>query len=247
MKSAKRRPGSLKRRPSRGRDALIVGLGFIFIGFLFMFIVLPQIANDFVVSQASSAANKAAFEAIPIGNDVVVHGELTGNPTIEGDAVVLVREQLEFTTTGNESDWDWEEIEREIPLLVLTIDGGSVVLTTVSGPVNLRGERHEVVDAVAGTGFADTFPYQEQRLAEGSTRTFTFKNGDQVTTLGTKAGENEIAIRELFGGTPAQLSAELAKGATIFTIGTWCLFGFGGLALLLAVWAAVRGRFLAAG
>src|SRR3989337_2783291 len=115
-------------------------------------------------------------------------------------------------------------MEREIPLLVLAMDGGSVVLTTDSGPVNLRGERHEVVDAVAGTGFADTFPYQEQRLAEGSTRTFTFENGDQVTALGTKAGENEIAVRELYGGTPAQLSAELAKGATTFTIGTWCLF-----------------------
>lgn len=93
------------------------------------------------------------------------------------------------------------------------------------------------------TGSADTFPYQDQRLAEGSTRTFTFENGDRVTALGTKAGENEIAIRELYGGTPAQLSAELAKGATIFTIGTWCLFGVGGLALLLAAWAGMSGRF----
>lgn len=243
MKSAKRPPGSLKRRPSRGRDALIVGLGFIFLALLFLFIVLPQIARDFVVSQASSAANKAAFEAIPVGNDVVVQGELTGNPTIEGEAIVLVRERLAFTTAGSDSGWDWEEMESEIPLLVLAMDGGSVVLTTDSGPVNLRGERHEVVDTVAGAGFANTFPYQDQRLAEGSTRTFTLQNGDQVTALGTKAGENEIAIRELYGGTPAQLSAELAKGATIFTIGTWCLFGVGGLMMVLAAWAVVRGRF----
>ncbi len=243
MKSAKRPQGSFKRRPSRGRDALIVGLGFIFIGLLFMFIVLPQIAKDFVVSQASSAGNKSAFEAIPVGNDVVVQGELTGNPIIEGEAVVLVRERLEVTTTGNESDWDWREIERQVPLLILAIDGGSVLLTTDSGPVNLRGERHEVLDAVARTGFADTYPYQEQRLAEGSVRTFTLENGDQVTALGTKAGENEIAVRELYGGTSAQLSAEMAKGATIFTIGTWCLFSVGGLMLVIAVWAAVRGRF----
>ena len=243
MKSARKPQGSLKRRPSRGRDALIVGLGFIFIGLLFMFIVLPQIAKDFVVSQASSAANKAEFEAVPIGNDVVVDGELTGNPTIEGEAVVLLRERLEFTTAGNDGDWDWQEIGREIPLLVLAMDGGSVVLTTASGTVNLRGERHEVVDVVAGSGFADTFPYQDQRLAEGSMRMFSMENGDQVTALGTKAGENEIAIRELFGGTAAQLSAELAKGATIFTFGTWCLFGVGGLMMVLAVWAGVRGRF----
>jgi hypothetical protein len=222
---------------------LIVGLGFIFIGLLFMFIVLPQIAKDFVVSRASAVVNKAAFEAIPIGNDVVVHGELIGNPTIEGEAILLVRERLEFTSSSNDSDWDWEEMESKIPLLVLAMDGGSVVLTTASGPVNLRGERHEVVDMVAGTGFADTFPYQDQRLAEGSTRTFSMQNGDQVTALGTKAGENEIAVREVYGGTPSQLSAELAKGATIFTFGTWCLFGVGGLMMVLAVWAGVRGRF----
>jgi hypothetical protein len=243
MKGTKRPPVNLKRRPSRGRDALIVGLGFIFLGLLFMLIVLPQIAKDFVISQAASADTKAAFEALPLGNDAAVYGELAGNPTIEGEAIVLVRERLQFTTTSNDSDWDWQEVEREIPLLVLAVDGGSIVLTTASGPVNLRGERHELVNAVAGTGLQDTFPYQDQRLAEGSTRTFTLQNGDQVTALGTKAGENELAIRELFGGTPAQLSAELAKGATVFTIGTWCLFGFGGLALLLAAWAGIRGRF----
>lgn len=243
MKSAKRPPGSLKRRPSRGRDALIVGLGFIFLGILFMFIVLPQVAKDLIVAQASATADKAAFEAIPGGNDVMVHGELTGNPTIEGDAVVLVRERLEFTSSGNDSDWDWEELESEIPLLVLEMDGGSVVLASDSGPLNLRGERHEVVDVVAGTGLADTFPYGDQRLGEGSTRTFTLKNGDTVTALGTRAGENEIAVRELFGGTPAQLSAELAKGAAVFSICVWGLFGLGGMMLALAAWAGIRGRF----
>lgn len=243
MKGAKRSPVNLKRRPSRGRDALIVGLGFISLGLLFMFIVLPQIAKDFAILQAASADTKAAFEALPLGNDVVVYGELAGNPSIEGEAIVLVRERLEFTTTSSDSDWDWQEVEREIPLLVLAMDGGSIVLTTDSGPVNLRGERHELVNAVAGTGLQDTFPYQDQRLAEGSTRTYTMENGDRITALGTKASENELAIRELFGGTPEQLSSELAKGATIFSIGAWCLFGVGGLMLGLAAFAAVRGRF----
>lgn len=244
MKSTGKGPATIrKRRPARGRDGIIVGLGFGLLGLLFLFIVVPQVAKDFVVSRTGLVDNKADFDAVPIGDDVVVYGELDGNPSIEGEAVVIVQEELVRTQGGNDADWDWEETRRDIPLLILVMQGGSVVLTTDSGPVNLRGERHEVLDAVAGDNLADTYPYQDQRIAEGSTRTFTLKNGDRVTALGMKAGDNELAIRELFGGSPDQLTAELGKGATVFTLAAWCFLGFSGFAIGVGIIAALRGKF----
>jgi hypothetical protein len=248
MKTSSKGPQLTKRRPSRGRDAVIVGVGFAILAALFLLIVVPAVAKDAGVAGSALAGNKAEFENVPVGEDVVVYGELTGNPEIVDDevaegAILVVQDELRRSTDGNDSDWDWIEIRRDIPLLVLAMDDGTIVLTTDSGPVNLRGTVDEALHAGTGTGLTDTFPYQDQRIGELSTRMFTLQNGDMVTALGTKAGENELAIRELFAGEPDQLTAELQKGAMIFTWAAWCFLAFSGFAIGLGIISALRGRF----
>ncbi len=243
MKAAKKGPLVSTKRKARGRDALIVGLVFILVGMLFFFIVLPQVAKDASLARSARAADMAAFRAGAVGEDVVVSGTLADNPTIEGDAVLLVREELRHTSSSGDSDWDWVILERNIPALNVSIDGGVVQTTATSGPVNLRGAVREQLIAVAGAGLTDTFPYQGQRIAAGSVRVFTLLNGDQVTVLGEKTSDDSIAPRELFAGSPDQLAAELAKGATVFTLTAWCFFGFGAFAIFLAAFSLVRGRF----
>lgn len=248
MKTSKKGPQLTKRRPSRGRDALIVGVGFAILAALFLLIVVPAVARDAGVAGSALAESKSEFEAVPVGDDVVVYGELAGNPEIVDEevadgAILVVQDELRRSTDGSDSDWDWVEIRREIPLLVLAMDDGSIVLTTDSGPVNLRGNVDEALHAGTGSGLADTFPYQDQRIGELSTRTFTLENGDMVTALGTKAGGNELAIRELFAGNPDQLAAELQKGAMIFTWAAWCFLAFSGFAIGLGIISALRGRF----
>jgi hypothetical protein len=248
MKTASKGPQLTKRRPSRGRDAIIVGVGFAILAALFLLIVVPTVAKDAGVAGSALVESKVEFEDVSEGRDVVVYGELSGNPEIVDEeiaegAILVVQDELRRTTNGSESDWDWVEIRREVPLLVLSMNGGSIVLTTDSGPVNLRGNVDEALHAGTGAGLADTFPYQDQRIGELSTRTFTLQNGNMVTALGTKAGENELAIRELFAGEPDQLVAELQKGAMIFTWAAWCFLAFSGFAIGLGVIAALRGRF----
>jgi hypothetical protein len=248
MKTASKGPQLTKRRPSRGRDAIIVGVGFAILAALFLLIVVPAVAKDAGVAGSSLAENKDEFGAVPVGEDAVVYGELEGNPEIVDEdvvqeAVLVVQDELRRSTDANDSDWDWVEIRREIPLLVLAMDGGTIVLTTDSGPVNLRGDVNEQLDAVSNDEIANTFPYQGQRIGEGSMRTYTLQNGDMVTALGTKMGQNELAIRELFAGEPDQLTAELQKGAMIFTWAAWCFLAFSGFAIGLGIVAALRGRF----
>jgi hypothetical protein len=248
MKTSNKGPQLTKRRPSRGRDAIIVGVGFAILAGLFLLIVVPAVAKDAGVAGSALAENKAEFEAVPVGEDVVVYGELEGNPAIVDEgvaegAILVVQDELLRSTDPNDSDWDWVEIRREIPLLVLSMDDGTIVLTTDSGPVNLRGNVAEALHAGTGADLVDTFPYQDMRIGEHSTRTFTLQNGDMVTALGTKMGENELAIRELFAGQPDQLTAELQKGAMIFTWAAWCFLAFSGFAIGLGIIAALRGRF----
>ena len=242
-RSTKPSPKSVKRRAARGRDAVIVGAGFSLLGLLLFLVVIPQLYADLRIARNANEAGHAEFAVAPIGDDVVVYGVLEGNPEVEGSAVLMVQEELRHDTSDSQSDWDWEEIQRDIPLLIMDLDGSAILLVTDQGPVNLRGERHEMLAAVAGTGLTDTFPYQDQRIAAGSTRTFSMRNGDPVTALGTKISENEIATRELFGGDPQGLAAELAQGATTFTLAAWCL-GFAGIVILVIGFGAIRtGRF----
>lgn len=232
-----------KRRQPRGRDAVIVGLGFILVGGLLAFLVTPQVAGDRAAARSAVVANIAEFEAVTGGEDVAVNGALVDNPTVDSDAVLIVREELVRVQRGDNTTWEWEPLDRVVPGLIIAISGGEVQTTGEVGPLNLLGERRERLESVVEGGLSDTTPYLGQRVAAGSVRSFSLQNGDEVTVLGAKTKDGRLAPRIIFGGDPAGLDAELASGGSIFRFVGLGFMGAGVIGILIGLSMAARRKF----
>jgi hypothetical protein len=232
-----------KRRQPRGRDAVIVGLGFILVGGLLAFLVAPSVAGDRAAARSALVVDAAAFESVASGEDVAVNGTLVENLAIEGEAVLLVREQLQRVRNGDNSRWEWEHLERTIPGLVIQIPGGIARTTGEVGTLNLLGERHESLESAVEGGLSDTTPYLGQRVAAGSVRSFSLYNGDEVTVLGTKTTDGRLAPRIIYGGDPAGLDAELARGTNVFRYVGLGFMGAGFIGILIGLSMLLRRKF----
>ena len=188
--------------------------------------------------------NASSFATATTGDDVIITGTLTDNAVLHDEGyVVLITEEyrVEYSESTEDYDGSWEEIERAIPSLTLTLSDGTINTQGV-GSARIIGNTHETLIRSSG------ITREGAEYPEGSLRYEGFFNGDLVTIVGTKASTGDLIPERIFGGDRVQLVDYIqtqARGAFQAGIGMMVCAPLGFVFLsLLVVFGRTRRRGL---
>jgi hypothetical protein len=127
----------------------------------------------------------AAFHATAPGRNIVVTGALEDNKArTPDDLVAYIKERWNVEQDGDSSEGSWETVERVLPGLILSIDGG-IIRTASADSAEQGGKRHSAIQ------YSDS-PKGASGIPDGSIRYSGFKNGDRVTIVGEKASKESL-------------------------------------------------------
>ncbi len=215
----------------RERIGAVVGaaaaaLCFCVMGAFLAFYISPQQAIEWRQIQALPELDAAGFAAAASGTEVAVTGTLQGNEPLTAEGFVAYEQQVWNVKTSSSSDeddrpaGDWETVKTLAPELTIAIHGGTI-RTVSATSATFSGNLHEVIVPGHGPSSAD---YNGQQLADGSTRTRGFFNGDLITVVGQKGVSGDLVPRRLYGGDRIGLVNEIHTGARVaFVVGVICM------------------------
>jgi hypothetical protein len=178
----------------------------------------------------------SAVEAAAVGDEVLVTGTLTDNPTLV-DGFDFVAYSVEtWQVTESEADDDggpsthgtWEDGETVVLELALDMDGQTLALRS-GGQVNLVGPLREEIVLGDSTLEAKDF---DQSLPDGSRRYQGLYNGDLTTVLGTKATGGGLVPDTLFLGDRPAFEAYQREAASGLLFSGLCCMLFSPLVLI---------------
>ena len=234
-----------RRRGANGCAILVVATVLFAVSLFLWLVILPDVERDSRAVEESFAANIAEYEAIPIGEDVVVTGVLAGNESIRADIIAVERDELirfiDETDEDPSVQWRWDNLEREFPALTLAIEGG-VVQTAGGGRFTWRGEGLETVENGPPSDEPERYLYAGQNLTHGATRTFSLRNGDRVTLLGSKTESGSIQVRDLYAGEREGLAGLIEQSNQVLRFIALIFLGGAVLALVGGSLSILRGR-----
>ena len=214
----------------RGRIGAAIGAGVVAVCFLaggaaMAFWLSPQQALEWRRIEGLPELDAVAYGNVATGDEVAITGTLVDNPdqTKEG-LVAYIEERWDVSTSSgssstpdNKPSGSWTTIDTVIPVLVVSMAGGSIKTVAVNSG-NLGGDMHQTA-IKRGTG-TEKASYDGQLLPEGSTRMRGFSNGDLVTVVGSKASTGDLIPDRLFGGDRVQLVQNIQGSArATFMIG----------------------------
>ena len=192
-----------------------------------------------------------AFQDVIPGTEVALTGTLVDNVLLPDDVpytladLELVACDVRSWHVKNNNTREWETLYRNVPTLSLRmVERQAVGTVTISRPdpeadLWIAGAMHETRIRLGNGEWSED---GNQWMARG------FQNGDTVTVVGVATGDLALSPSRLYGGTHAELAAELdtkverthgmATG-TFVTGGVIAALSAGFLALR---WAVVRSK-----
>ena len=237
-------------RAVRQRLALLLTVGFVSLlccigGAFASFVVAPQQRIDASRTARMSTLSYEAFQAAPAGERLIVMGALADNPPISDEGEFVAYQMERWTTTLIQDEeqgdfytgkWDTENRVTEIPVLNVSIEGGTVA-TLPTESLRLTGALHEEIfeSDSAEVDLTNKRP-DDSRRYEG------LRNGDTVTILGAKGSGGALIPEALYAGDRVAFDqSNVNQASSLFQMGI-CMMGLAPLLLLAGLLFALFKR-----
>ena len=211
------------------------------------FVISPQQALEWRRIENLPQLDAASLAATAAGEEVAITGRLANNQAlIEDGMVAYFREEWVVTIPDTDDDSDsepsgsWTTIERVAPDLTIEISGSTIMTLAAESP-RFDGILHQLLEPGTGVESAD---YEGQQLADGSTRTQGFKDGDLLTVIGDKASTStgDLIPRRLYGGDRVSLVNDIRSGARALFFGGIAMMICAPIVLVIGVVSGLLGR-----